>query len=485
MKKNFLHILSLAIASVCMSSCHFLEVEKIGKSDIESYFSDVYALEGAVYGLSSLTYKYYDNYFILYPEITGDMVKYSSTYNTHLPQYNYISRESEETTMVGYLWKSGYEILTNANEIIYFGPKLLKEYPELSSRINTAVAQAYFIRALLHLDLSLAYAQHYTYTSDAGHLGIAIMNRVPGVTEKISRSSMAVTYSQIVTDLKDALKIFPEGYSNTWLPSPAACKALLARVSLYMGRYTEAASYASEVISSYGFSLTPREKYTAMFCNVDTKGEEAIYRLSGVRQSSVLSSTFGYKDVKIYPSAKLLSIFSEDENQEHPDIRKSLLSYNGKDGESYQGVCMKYTITDDIADNVKYVSPFVLRLSEMYLIRAEANCAANNTDAAADDIAELIARATGVDKKTAKPAFSNAAELEKIIQRERIKELFLEGHRQFDITRRKENLERDESTNSTVRTIKYPDDRFILPIPLVELDANKNMQSNPVNDTRQ
>ncbi len=81
-------------------------------------------------------------------------------------------------------------------------------------------------------------------------------------------------------------------------------------------------------------------------------------------------------------------------------------------------------------------------------------------------------------------AYSNAEELDALIMRERIKELYLEGHRLFDITRRHESLERGE-TNSSVRTLSYPDDRFILPIPLVELESNKAMQSNPINSTQQ
>ena len=106
------------------------------------------------------------------------------------------------------------------------------------------------------------------------------------------------------------------------------------------------------------------------------------------------------------------------------------------------------------------------------------------TEAAADDIRTLRSRATGIAKEDVDLTYSNAEELDAIIQRERIKELFLEGHRLYDITRRKENLERDASCGSSVLTMEYPDDRFILPIPLVELDASPLMQPNPINATQ-
>jgi len=81
-------------------------------------------------------------------------------------------------------------------------------------------------------------------------------------------------------------------------------------------------------------------------------------------------------------------------------------------------------------------------------------------------------------------AYANADDLDVIIQNERIKELFLEGHRLFDITRRHEALSRDAACGSSVLSMTFPDDRFILPVPLVELDANKAMQPNPINSTK-
>lgn len=59
-------------------------------------------------------------------------------------------------------------------------------------------------------------------------------------------------------------------------------------------------------------------------------------------------------------------------------------------------------------------------------------------------------------------AYANADDLDVIIQNERIKELFLEGHRLFDITRRHEALSRDAACGSSVLSMTFPDDRFIL-----------------------
>ena len=145
---------------------------------------------------------------------------------------------------------------------------------------------------------------------------------------------------------------------------------------------------------------------------------------------------------------------------------------------------MKFIDTEDIAETQKRYDPFVLRLSEMYLIRAETACHDGDTDTAVSDIATLEARARGVKASDINVTFSGIDDLAGIVQRERIKELFLEGHRLLDLTRRHETLIRGAACGSSVLTLTYPDDRCVLPITLVELDANQAMQPNPVNSTQ-
>lgn len=474
--------LSGPVLALLLSSCSFLEVEKIGKSDISSFFSDVYALEATIYGTSNLAYSFYDSYFLLYPEVAGDLLRLSAPTKEFREQYDFRSLESDESTAVGFIWKKGNEILINANEILSYGPELLREYPAQGARIRNALAMAHFFRALGHFDLVLCYAQHYTYTPDAGHLGVPIMKRLPGLTEPVRRATVAETYASVIDDLRQALGLFSEDYVfDPYFPSPVACKAFLARIHLYMEDYGQAESFASEVIAAPGMALTPAQNYTAMFNKADRPGEEAIFRLSGRDAGKRISNYFLWSNARMLPSEKLLSLFREDADPQHPDVRERLLHHEADDS----GICMKYTITDDLPDDRKHTDLFVFRLSEMYLIRAEARCRLGRTEEAARDLALLQARATGREAAEVKPEYRDAAQLDRLIARERMKELFLEGHRLFDLTRRKEDLVRDGKTGSLVQSIAYPDDRFILPIPLVELDANKYMQSNPINGTRQ
>ena len=483
--KTLKHISVFLLLVPLLASCHFLEVEKTGKTSIKNFYSDIYALDAAVNGVYGLTYKFYDNYMVLYPEVTGDLVRLQATTSEWRQQFDFISDESDETSAVGYIWKNGYEIIANANEVIQYGPSVSDRFPQQTASVRNYIAQAYFIRALIHLDLSLVYGQTYTYSADGSHLGTAVMTSIPDVKSKIARSSAAVTYKRILDDLRTASDMFADGWTKgCYYASPAACKALMARVYLYMGNYSEAKKCASEVIADYGLSLTPRSDYVAMFC-ARKEGPEAIFRLNGLSGGSKLGSMFDYNTPSMNPSSKLMDIFSSDEHSwTGTDVRSELLSYKSSGGDEFSGVCMKFTDTEDIDDTQKRYDPFVLRLSEMYLIRAEAACHDGDTDTAVSDIAALEARARGVKASDINVTFSSIDDLAGIVQRERIKELFLEGHRLFDLTRRHETLTRDVACGSSVLTLTYPDDRFVLPIPLVELDANEAMQPNPINGTQ-
>ncbi|MFR8805101.1 MAG: RagB/SusD family nutrient uptake outer membrane protein, partial [Anaerovoracaceae bacterium] len=364
----------------------------------------------------------------------------------------------------------------NVNYIITYAPDLRKKNPDSASVIDNILAQAYFLRALTHLDICLTYAQNYTYTSDASHLGVPVMTSIPVVTDKMRRSTVREVYSQIIADLEKALSTFTADYSfNEYFASPAACKALLARVYLYMNEYSRAASLSAEVMKE--FPLTAREKYRNMFVNVATRGGESILRLNGYDQSDFISDLYYYESPSARPSAKLKELFTDER-----DVRLTLFRHTANSGQTgqavdYDNVCMKFYCTDETTNKLdRHFDPFILRSSEMYLINAEANYELGNTSVAADDIKALEARALGVD---ASEVVIDLASLELTIQNERMKELCFEGHRLFDITRRHENLSRSRNSTSSVLFLKYPDYRFVLPIPYLELESNPEMEQNP------
>jgi len=126
------------------------------------------------------------------------------------------------------------------------------------------------------------------------------------------------------------------------------------------------------------------------------------------------------------------------------------------------------SITSDRSDTK------VLRLSEMYLIAAEASLPGNEADA-------LMYVNFITSRRNAAPIVSTGAQLFEDILTERRKELAFEGDRYMDMQRLKRDIVRSNNYPVSARSIPYSDFRRIFPIPQGELNANPNIrtQQNP------
>lgn len=489
--KRTITICLFAAGLLGTSGCSsFLEVENIGKSTIPSFFAELSGLKSASQGIYSETYAYYDDYALIYPDLASDLADATpNASQLHRDIYNFLALPEDNAGFPRLVWKAAYNTVINANNIIHYGPNLKKSYPDDTQEIDRIIAHAQFIRALMFLNLCNVYGQNYTYTPDASHLGVPLPLVPIGFNDVIARTTVEAVYSRIVEDLKAAMTTLDKtGDSNVYYASGTACRALLARISLYMGNYELAEQYASEVISKV--PLTPHDDYEIMFRYPhDNKGKETILRMSGYEKSSSLSALFDPSNSpKILPSKKLLAQFDDPD-----DIRrKRLLHYDpvyeqyNDDKHGYEmDACVKYYVNDKYKkDNnglYGHSDPFVLRCSEMYLIRAEALCNRANPDldGAAADLKALIARATGKETGDVVLTYSGPEEMNALIERERMRELCFEGHRLLDIARRHQSLVRDESSSSATKQIAYPDYRFVLPICQLEMDSNGAMVQNP------
>ena len=135
-------------------------------------------------------------------------------------------------------------------------------------------------------------------------------------------------------------------------------------------------------------------------------------------------------------------------------------------------------------ENIRDANIPVVRLSETYLIAAEAAAKLGNNAEAVKYLNPIVQRANP----------NNSVEGETItvdrVKKERRKELVAEGHRMFDAIRDGGSITRhDEDTHGhTTRTKHFtmkdePYDwnfyKIVLPIPTREMKANQNMKQNP------
>lgn len=451
-----------------VSSCSFLEVDNQGTSDTDTFFKDMDGLRMASTGLYYLTYSFYDSQLYKFVEVAGDLITASvvgSDADLYY-QFNFESTPDMETTSVGYVWKNGFNVIINANTILNYVEDLKEAYPNDVEEIRHIEAQALMIRALVHFDLVRCYAQPYGYTATASHIGIPVLNRLLGVNEEISRDTVAEVYAQIVSDLISASAKSSATYSySAHYTSAAACDALLSRVYLYMGKYSESALLASEVIEQY--SLTSNADYMDMFVAQEL-GDEAIFRLSGYDASTSLKSFYTYESPKYIPATKITSMIDEG------DVRRGVIE-RSIDGSSLKTACYKYYDFSSASTSDQYYNLTVLRLSEVYLNRAEARCLTGDLSGAAEDLEAIQSRAMGTTQSV---VYSDADELFEIIKTERAKELCFEGHRFFDLARWGDDIVRDDDSTAVTKLLEYPDYRFALPISTVELEANSAMTQN-------
>lgn len=463
----------IVIISICLTACSdFLEVTPVGQTTIPLLFSDMEGIRAALPGAYSAMYDYYSADFYKYPEVAGNMVslKTVTTDGDMVDEYNFISQPEDEAGAVGNIWTDIHVALANVNNIIQYQPSLIVKYPNNTDELNFIKAEALFLRALCHFDVCRVYAQPYNYTSDASHLGVPVLTKTPGADDNVGRSTVKEVYGQIIKDLNESIELFGRSsMKDAYHASKLASQALLCRVYLYMEDWENAVKHADIVLAE--IPISNGDDYLNMF-NKLVAGNEAIFRLNGTKKSSSLAKFYNFTNPFAIPADTLIKLFDDK-----TDLRYSLFGY--KSGGNTELLILKYTITASVSEENKHYDPFILRASEMYLNRAEANLNLNQLSNGAADIKTLMARSLNKTVSQISIPETNKDSLIILLRKERAKELCFEGHQFFDITRWKQNLVRSSTSTSNVKFMSYPNDRFILPIPLKELEANKNMVGNP------
>ena len=435
---------------------------------LDNYKNIQLSLNGAYSTLYSANY--YGRAFIVIPEIRGTDAKSSVQLSSGRFQGNFNWAETPSTTFP--LWNTGYYIISAVNNVL----EALEGFEEVGvteDMINQVRGEALFLRALVHWDLVRAFGQPYTYAvnqTGAAALGVPyIFKTEVGEPE---RNTVEEVYTYAIDDLKTAESIIGEpnrGNVQTAFASKETVQALLAKIYLYMGDWQNAADYATDVINSGKYSLLNADNYVGSFSREEASSESIflVYGASdgsywpGFNEIGYILSPEGYGDVAA--SNGLLDLFEDG------DVRRDLfLTTAALSSEEWSS---KYTGKPSPI-NINNIN--VLRLSEMYLIRAEAQFS-GATVPGTNALTDFNAIRTNRGLEAA--ASVNLAD----ILDERRRELNFEGNGFWDDSRRGNGVERDarDVHGTAPAEIDFPDNRFAFPIPVSEMDANPNMVQNP------
>ena len=414
------------------------------------------ALRGAYAGLKS-TALYGRSLMVL-----GDMMAdntYQSALNTNrytkFNLYNYLVTDGD----VAGLWNASYTVILRANNII-------NSPIADNANIQQIKGEAYAIRALAYYNLVRYFASPYTL--DPSKLGVPIVTTYQADL-KPERAKIADVYTLINKDLTQAYTLMTK-FTNSSQFSKYSAKALQAKVYLAMGDKTNAKTAALDVITNSGFTAISSAAHTGYWAGVAPRTDK-VETLLEISFDAVANNAFdalsyiylqsgNYGDMLC--SSELYDLF------ETADIRKSLYATGIRGGLASVFVNKYSSFTGDHSDTK------VIRMSEMYLIAAEASYPSNTADAL-KYVNEVTSRrgATAI-------ASSGSALLEDIIT-ERRKELAFEGERYLDMQRLQRNIARSKNYPAAALSIDFTNYRRIMPIPQGELDANPNIkaQQNP------
>lgn len=438
-------------------------------------FDGVNKAAAAMYGMFQSD-AWYDGEFTLMSELRCGNAKNptsvpgSGRYRTDT-QWIYSDRSTSP------LWSYAYYTIARANNVINnLDDKVGVDATQ--QQVNNVKAEALFIRALCYFDLVITYCQPYNYNAtEDDKMGVPLVL----VTEngKPARDSKENVYQQIVADLLQAESIMADDYVRSGVtdkaatPTKPAIQALLSRVYLYMNKWQEAANYATKVINNKKYELAPADAYAAMFSAATAPaGGEIIFEVYGSDKNEYWDNS-GWAHLPyitttddqgshgdVCATKDLYDLYSEG------DVRKSMYKQHGNDY-----FPTKYSGKPKDSDP-KYTNIPILRLSEMYLNRAEAiiNGASVQGVTAESDLRKIA---------TVRGASQTAAATKQGVFDERRRELAFEGHITADYARCNKSMTRKDFDDSKNKDVAFPSYMWALPIPNRERTANPNVAQNP------
>jgi starch-binding outer membrane protein, SusD/RagB family len=357
-----------------------------------------------------------------------------------------------------------YFVIDQANRVLSALPSVIAS-PSEEPRRNILRGQLLALRAVAHFGILQAYCGNF---NPADPKGIAYMTSSDPAA-KPARLDMGSALSAIEGDLNTAFNLLPAVTAATFtdtVMNQVNINAYRARIALYKGDYANAITYSNFVITAAVRPLATTTNYSTIWNDSDPT-LETLFRIRtgpGTFVGSLFTTTGGL--IYIAPSDKLINKFGLG------DIRKA----NFIGGTSPFFFVNKFFTS---SRGARAVDVKACRISEIYLIRAEANAklATPNLTAAAADLNLLRSqRITGYVNAT----FATAPILIDAILEERYKELCFEGFRFLDLKRNNLPVQRDitDVTSATWQTLPTGNYRFVLPIPQYEILANPNSVQN-------
>ncbi|MDR3341008.1 MAG: RagB/SusD family nutrient uptake outer membrane protein [Candidatus Symbiothrix sp.] len=426
---------------------------------------------------------YYGRNFFLYGDAKGGDVALVSLGRGNDALYTF-NHSATSNSYVGY-WSQIYSCMLQINNLLTNIDRM-EEEGKSTATLSDYKGQALTLRALLYFDLVRLYGRPYSEDNGVSP-GVPMPLTVLDVYARETRLTVAENYTQILKDLHDATPLLSKSVTKGFV-NYYANKAIQARVYLFMGNNPDALKAAEEIINDKKYTLYENTAWVASWSS--EFGSESILEL-GIYQdeADLTANSLGYYFMRRAKLSNAMGWFVASDAfiaklaEDPADVRRGIMDYDEIDITRF-GACNKYTGNDNKGDkgSPSAVNIKVIRLSEIYLIAAEAALSSDKVKAA-DYLNQIRKRAPSLT-----PAAEATINLDMILD-ERSKELYMEGHKFFDMMRWGRSITfNDEILSGSISQTLRPKTidvktfyKTILPIAQTELDANPAIvsQQNP------
>lgn len=490
-------VVSLAVALSTTSCLDKMPSSAIPVDEAMQSFDDATQTVTGIYSMMKSS-ALWSGALTLLPDIQTDLVYavdgYSNTYGSHW-QWDIRSTNSE----IEAVYASLYSIISNCNFYLekIDGVMAKQTDDERITILEQYTGEVYTIRALCYSELLKLYCKAYDPATAQNEKGV-VLRKSYSLEEPSIRASLYDSYQFVIADLTKAEELLDVDYDvySSYYMTQAVAHALHARVALYMQDWDEAIAHSTKVIEHpnkmYSLSAA-NEVYTGGMTFFDYMwnydlATETIWQVGftttsygGALGQVFLSfnNDFTYYYPDYVPAQWVLDLYSSGDMRYNSYFATLTTGYDH--ALTWPLLVKYYGNQNFIGYYIYHVSmPKPFRLAEQYLIRAEAYCRKSSPDfsKASKDINALresrFSAGGGAISLTADNCIQQLAD-------ERVRELYMEGHRLQDIKRwgklyrNGEGFTRTPQNNtlsegsSLSRKADHP--LFVWPIPQHELEA--------------
>lgn len=393
-------------------------------------------------------------------------------------EYRMNSYREEMHTRPADFWTFYYKLIYQANQILDLIPADFT-----NEKIKTYEASALTIRAMSYYYLMCLYQDDYLHggkDKPGVPLYTSAMDGAKG------RGTSKQVWEQIRTDLEEATALF-EQVSHDYRKSKTdvditVAQTILARVALTTGDWQQAAESAAFVIRCYPELMNETDYTTRGFQDLELP--EVIwgykYDASTAHDNSSFAAfmsvtALGYGGLQGQWKAIDQRLFDQIKDTDYR--KKNFLAVPA--AYTYQpGTKDELRLTFPAMTNMKFAvedfrqDEIFMRVSEMYLVKAEAEARGGKETEARQTLGDFV-RHRNPDYQN--PPLSGDALVNEILLQKRI-ELWGEGFEFFDNKRMNKGVDRSDSPNHTEKIRVEAGIPFTFQIPLsVEIESNPHI----------